>query len=524
MVVESNQASPTTTHSAERFRRARLAMLMGLVERVSFAGAGIVRLALLVWGLTQAEYGLYVATLQFVATANLLDFGLHYGTAVSVAEAKGKDDHAAAREIVSTAAVIYSLISSAALITIIPTVILLPMSWLFHVDAELAGLARLLVVIGVIDVVLCMPFKVVEGGLVGQQRRYTVSTYRSLTTLINVLTILVVLLFPTRKLLHLAIATTALDLLSSASFLVWTLVRWPSEVAISLGAVRWSRARSLTASGATFFFSNLGNVLRRSIGALVLIHARGPQAVPTFSVSFQLFVIGLSFTDVVGESFWPAYGEAAARQDWAWVKSAYQTGARMSICAGGLLASLGVLFGADLIHVWTPKVALPSQTLLLTLAAWLMLQTLLNSAASILIGVKRNDIVMWTVLAEGLVSFTGSNLVAPRWGAEGIGIVLMLSSLCSAWFLTGFAVPWRTAQRVRLSATIPLRIGVALAVTLLLGLGARQVLLPLKPLLRLAVGAPFGALVYGTLAWLVVMSDEDRSRLRSLLRRRSRAV
>src|SRR6478672_11065377 len=108
----------TNVRAQERSRLVRLAIFFGSGERIVGAFAGAARVSLLVWALGARDYGLYVLVLGVVATANLLDFGVHYGVLTSISLASGRDDTPEIRRIASTGMGIYSALSGAALLVL----------------------------------------------------------------------------------------------------------------------------------------------------------------------------------------------------------------------------------------------------------------------------------------------------------------------------------------------------------------------------------------------------------------------
>ena len=120
---------------------------------------------LLIWGLDLEAYGLYMAILGVVATANLFDFGLHYGVLNAVSAARGRDDDAAVERIVATAFLIYSAIVAAVLLLVVPLLFLIPMDRLLGVTPEQAPLASQVALLAFAGLLVPMPFKVFSGAL-----------------------------------------------------------------------------------------------------------------------------------------------------------------------------------------------------------------------------------------------------------------------------------------------------------------------------------------------------------------------
>ncbi len=94
--------------------------MLGGVERVVASVTGAVRVSLFAWALGPRDYGLYLVILGFVAAANLLDFGVHFGALSAIASASGRDDRAEIARITSTAFFVYLRITVRAALLLTP--------------------------------------------------------------------------------------------------------------------------------------------------------------------------------------------------------------------------------------------------------------------------------------------------------------------------------------------------------------------------------------------------------------------
>ena len=503
----------TPTRSAERFRLARLAVVLGGVDRVLGSVASAVRVPLLLWGLNTREYGMYVAILGLVATANLFDFGLHFGVTNAVSKARGMDDEASIRRTVSTAFLIYTAVSLGVLLLLVPLVWISPLSWLLHIDPTEAGVARLAVLIGFGGILLGMPLKVSLAGLAGYQEQYIVSAFRSLSSVLQLAALAVAVAWFHAQLVGVALVGAAADLALLAGCTVWVSYHRPLLAPRPKEASR-TAAGALFAVGTVFFVTSIANMLKSSLGATIVSHSLGPDAVPAFSVPLALFTIAFGLSALVGASLWPAFGEAAARSDWSWVGKAFRSGFKAALLVAGFFGTLGALYGDRVIEVWAPRAGLPSRLLLALLALWLLGQTVITTAASLLAGIGRVQVCMWLSLAEGILVFAASVLLVSPFGSEGVAGAMALSSTIGAFLFLYWAVPRWTSGRVLPSAADLTRVAGCMAVAGLLGFALRRALPPSSPLLTLALGASLTAGAYAVSAWFWGLEPEERDRLR----------
>lgn len=487
--------------------------MLGSAERAINTVASLLRVPLLLWGLGIQLYGLYVAILGIVATARLLDFGLHYGVLNRVAAARGRDDADAIRATVSTAFFLYGGIAVAALLGLTPLVAVLPLEALLGVPPDLVGVARLVVWIALFALVLPIPLKVFSAAIHGFQQQYLVSLFNSVSTLAQLgLLALVVLLAPGR-LLWVAGAVLVSEALHWCLFAVWVRRRRP-ELAVRRGDASRRLAPSLLSAGMAFFVINVANLMKFSLASPIVSHALGPAAVPGFSVPWALFMAGQGVIDLVATSFWAAYGEASARQEWSWVGRAFILGTKAAVGVATLLAVLGWLYGDTLVELWTGGRIVPSRALLGLLGTWLVAQAGVAVAAVLLSGLDRYRVVMWNGLVEGALTLVLALWLIERWGVTGVAGAMAATSGAAAVFLLTVAVPAGTARRVAVPWRALAALGASALAAAAVGWGTLRALAGSPELAGFLVGVVATAATFGAAAWLVVLDGDERRRTR----------
>lgn len=505
--------------SRARFGLARLAVIFGGVNQAVSSLAALIRVPLLIWGLDLEQYGLYMAILGVVSTANLLDFGLQYGVLNAVSDARGRDDHDAVARIVATAFLIYSAIAALVLLLLLPALSLVPMDRLLGVTAEQAPLASKIALLAFAGLMLPMPFKVFSGGLYGFQKQYVVSAFRSLLYVVQLVAISLAVWLRRGDLMLVVVVSVAADLMHWA-VLAWVAVRQQPELRLRLRLASRALAPGLTTVGLAFFVTNIANLMKYTLGSTVVSNALGPAAVPSFSVPLALFMTAMGLSGLASQSLWPAFGEAAARGEWAWIDRAFGLGAKAAVGLGGAFAVLGALFGDVLIDVWTPKDVHTPHALLVALGVWVFSQTCFNTASALLSGLNRPTVVMTLAVVEGLAVFLGS-VAGVRWiGVEGVGLAMACSGVAAVAAMTTVAVPVFTEGRVRWPwRTVFVVIG-CIAVSGSVGYAARVALAGASPIATLLLGAGIAAPVYAGCAWIWLLAPEERARLSAWVGRR----
>jgi O-antigen/teichoic acid export membrane protein len=489
---------------------ARLAVTAGAIERVVGALTGASRVALLAWALSARDYGLYVAALGVVATAGLVDFGIQFGLVNAVSDARGRDDDGAFRGMLATAFLVYAAIAAVALCVFIPFALFAPMQSLFHLAPDRVGLARAIIVIGFGGALLTMPLQVYPAAFVGMQQQHVSSIFRTVAGIAQLAGMAASLLIWKGGLLAVVAVSVVTDVVFDILFAAWAARH---RVLIHLRSAERRYARRLVGSGITFFVSNMANLLKRSSAALVIVNALGPEVVPSFSVPFALFTLGLSVSEMLGGSLWPAYGEAAARGDWAWISRAFAIGSDIALHAAAIIAALGVVGGSDAMALWAPKIALPPPTVFALLAIWMLTQASAHISCSLLGGLNRNLVSMWVNVAEGVATFGGGLWAVRHWGVEGVIGAMIVAGAASAIYLAAFTVPRETQRQVTVALATYARVAVCGVAAAVVGFGVDRVASTWPVILRMLATAVAITVTYGGGAWTVGLSADARERI-----------
>ena len=108
---------------------------------------------------------------------------------------------------------------------------------------------------------------------------------------------------------------------------------------------------------------------------LIITQFLGPEAVTQYAIPYQMFGLSLAVFNILIAPLWPAYGEAIARGDIAWVQKALKRSLKIILLSAGLVSLFLVIFGNQLLNIWVgPKVS-PALSLNLGLAVWMILLT-----------------------------------------------------------------------------------------------------------------------------------------------------
>jgi O-antigen/teichoic acid export membrane protein len=172
-----------------------------------------------------------------------------------------------------------------------------------------------------------------------------------------------------------------------------------------LSNFEWSTSRALLSSGLMFSVLQIEYILTFSSDNLIVAHVLGTTAVAQYAITQKLFaVVAMAQSCWLGP-LWPAYCEAIARQDDAWVRRTLLRSIIGSAVWASAASALILTFGNILFAFWLRGQVTPNFGLMLGFAVWTALQCVGSAIA-----------VYWLATNTlGFVALTGAGvmLLAP---------------------------------------------------------------------------------------------------------------
>jgi O-antigen/teichoic acid export membrane protein len=179
----------------------------------------------------------------------------------------------------------------------------------------------------------------------------------------------------------------------------------------------------LIRQGSMFFFLAVAIAVGYESDTLVISHALGAGAVPTFALPYRIMMLAPAAVSLVTVALWPAYSESMARGDQAWAQRTLKRSVACAAC-GTALASLAVVLLAPIAWPWfAGAAAAPSRGLLLVLGLLACVMSVSTAFGVFLSATGRLRIqviaaAVMTVSNLGLsIALVGPlGVVGPAWG------------------------------------------------------------------------------------------------------------
>ena len=367
--------------SKERYRRVALTALSSGGAKVISVITMLISVPLTLHYLGSERYGMWMTISSVVLMLGFADLGMGLGLMNSISEAHGKEDRRAAAHYVSSA---FFMLTGMAVLILAAFALAYPhIPWarLFNVKTPLAALE---VGPALAALVACfalnLPLGVVQRVQTGYQEGFVISLWESLGKVLGLIGVLVVIYYQ-GGLVWLVLAVAGAPLLAALlNSLVlfayqrpWLVPRWNNATIFG--------ANKIFRIGLLFFLLQLAMTIGVNSDNIILAKMMGPEAVTQYSIPQKLFLIPIVILTFLIGPLWPAYSEAIARREFAWVKITFSRSVVLGLGISIPMSLLLVLFGHKIITLWVGGNFQTSFSLLVGLGLWAAIIPLTGSCS-----------------------------------------------------------------------------------------------------------------------------------------------
>jgi O-antigen/teichoic acid export membrane protein len=230
-------------------------------------------------------------------------------------------------------------------------------------------------------------------------------------------------------------------------YLFFKRYRWLMPVP---SAVRWHCVRRLFKLGMKYLGTQLGALGIYQSQPMIITQILGPAEVMIFVIAQKVITLPLDVVFLATAPFVPAFGEARARNDWRWIKSAYRNATLASMAIGLPVMLLIAVIAKPLIRVWAGPAAVPDTSLILWLSAYNLLGLVLIVTGQLLIGVERV-----TALAVSLVLCALTTIAFGIGFGRGIGLSGVAMAMAVGKVITLWPIQLWTIREIFILGKIP---------------------------------------------------------------------
>ena len=417
--LKAHDTSTVGGRSKERLRRAGLTTFSTGWARAISQLIALVTVPLTFNYLGPERYGLWMVLGSIIAAMGIADLGIGNGLLNAISDAYGRDDHRLARECVTSAFMM--MLGIATFLALLGTVAYPFIPWvrLFNVKSTaVAAEGSKALVILFSWFVLNIPLGVIGRAQAGLQKGYLpqlVGSFGSIVTLGALLLVirshgsLAWLVFASTVGSILGIIINAVILFREHPWLVPTLSSYSAAT-----------AKRILKLGLMFFVLQCGVAISYNSDNLVITQILGAAAVAAYAVPQKLFSFLQTVVGMAILPLWPAYGEAIARGDVAWVRRVFVGSFWLALAITVPLSTGMVLACPWILRVFFGKALLAPTALLVVLAVWVVINAIAVVTAILLngAGVLREQMVV--VIISSVSNLALSIFLTRSFGVMGV--------------------------------------------------------------------------------------------------------
>lgn len=379
-------------HDDPRRRR-----LMGLIQggvtsfgnRLIGMAISFVSVPLTISYLGTERYGIWVTLGSLIAWMQLTDFGLGNGLTNALTTSISRDRLDSVRTHVTNGVVLLCGMAASAGCVIGLAWRFISWSALFGVsDPSLQRDVRLAIAATIVIFLLRFPLSTAGRVLVAQQEGRIANYWGASANVLSLATLFLV----TRSqggLVWLVVAVSAVPLVVDGALNVWLYTVHRPSFRPSLAALNPTAIRPLYSVGGQFFALQIMALVTLSTDNFVISHYLGSASVPEYSLSYNLFNYTGLPQAILFQYLWSAYNEAIARDDAEWVGRTLDRNLIAGLAFTAVAAFVLLVIGQPFIAWWSRGAIMPSETLLLWMAAWSVINSFTNPIACLLAAASR---------------------------------------------------------------------------------------------------------------------------------------
>jgi O-antigen/teichoic acid export membrane protein len=468
---------------------------------------------ILIHGLGNFYYGMWILVASIVDYYGLLDLGMRWSMFRFVARFKGSDERAALNEIFVTA---LATASGLALILIVLTLFLIPiLPRFFAVAGSERHLFELLIFLLGISIALAIVAQLLGAYLRGQQR-FDLYNLSGISSSILRALLIVLALHWGYGIIAVAVATLIVSVFS----LVFNgfLVRWADPgITIDLKRTNWRRMKELASYSFYSFLSSTGEYLRFYTDSVVIGRVLTIALITPFSIASRLMDYFKSVLGAVNGPVMARMSELDGQERQEELRAFFISSTRHTMMITLLVAAILLLDGKALIQLWVgPQFSVSYTLTVILLVGYIASFGQQPCMLIIFARAKHHQALSWWTLVEGLANVILSVYWARRYGLVGVAWGTTVPLLVSKIIIQ----PWYALRLCRVRVWQYVKSGILRPVA-----ACGIVVVPCWAFLRPVAGGGYSELIVkgvchsiflGLFAWMLGLISSER---RALLNR-----
>jgi O-antigen/teichoic acid export membrane protein len=435
--------------STRRWRRIMQAATAGATGRIVSLACSLVQVPIALSHLGPDAFGLWMTLTSMVALANFADLGLGLGLQNLISRAHGRDAHEELATVFRTGFLLLTAIAALLLAVGLPILDHLNWAYLLNIPNGIppseasCAVQTILLMFG-----LGIPLTAFQRAAMGLQLGWIASVSASLGSAMSLFFVYLASRLD-MKLIAFIVMGSIGPLL--ANFLIALLLRrYLAFFSLSYPIFDTRLVTGLFRSGIMFLIPQIGATLMNSAPVLILNSILGPTAVTPYVLAQRITSLVSQAAGMALTPLWPAYAEAYARGDIAWIKKTFRLSIKTTLLALPVPGLAFWFYGDVLIRLWSSYTGEIGFWFLGTMALWVSLTTIGQTYAVFLngLGRLRGQAIYGSTFVAAALFLVGP--LTERLGLVGVPLGMSLSFIlinlvCATfeclWVLRNLAFP-----------------------------------------------------------------------------------
>jgi O-antigen/teichoic acid export membrane protein len=366
------------------------------------------------------RYGVWMAMLAVVTVLSLTDGGVGNAivSRIAAATARGDDDEPAAD--VSTACAVAVAVAGVVGAALAVALAVAPVDGLFNVpasgtiDVDVRRAAAVLLAATLLRIPLDLSTSIRRG----YQEGYVNGAF-AIAAGVGKVAFVAIAIAMDAGIVGIVLAVSLGPLLTS--FANWLMLLHqrphlrPQRVLVTA-----DRTRALVQGGGLFLALQVAVVVGYSSDNFVGAQVLGPAAVTAYAVPSQLTLAVIGLLALLAMPLWPAYADAAAREDWSWIGRTFRSSLTVVLGASLLAGAALVALGRPIVERWSGGDVVPTWSLLSGFAVWIVLSSLGTTVSALLNALHVVRVQVVCALAMATLNIVLSVVLAREIGVSGL--------------------------------------------------------------------------------------------------------
>jgi O-antigen/teichoic acid export membrane protein len=409
-----------------RYRRIVNAVVSGGAARIFSSVLTLLTLPLAVRYLGAERYGVWATVISVAVWANLLDLGIANSLTNVVSQAYARQDRLEAARGLSNALAV--TLGAVTLMACAFFFLWRRVNWIavFNASPRLRPEVQATILVAALLMLAGLPLNLTGKVFAGYQELHTYNKTLAVGVACSVLGlgagIWLHVSMPTLFLLSYGSVTAV-----TAGTFLWLVLWHKPWLRPRLRLVSSSNVIDLLSTGWSFLLIQAAAIVVFSTDNLIVSHYLGAAEVTPYSVTWRVVNLGAVLQTLVFPALWPAYAEARARGDVAWIRRTFSIVIRGTIALNLAWALFLVVFGRIGIRLWAGAAAMPPRSLLVAMAGWSLIAGFCTAQSCLLAALNRTRVQAVASILGAVANIVISIWLVVRLGSLGVILGTIIS-------------------------------------------------------------------------------------------------